>query len=900
MSGNESKIPGGTTLVGKYRIVREIGRGGMAAVYEAEQLSLGKKVAVKVLASELAASTIVIERFFREARAAASVRSPYIVDVYDSGRLDDGRPFITMELLEGESLYDRMARVRIIDIETTIRVIVHTARGLVKAHSSGIVHRDLKPENIFLTKGEDGDDVCKILDFGLAKFYAPVNPEEKAAKRLTREGAVFGTPAYMSPEQVKGQGNVDHRADLWALGCMAYECLIGRPVWNMDQGVAMTFAAIATGHIPVPSQQRGDLPPSFDAWFKKCLDRDPARRYQGAKELADAFVEAWGQRPASSASYPGLNMNASGSNRILGGTGSNRVAGTGANRAMAGGGLEQVELGSEPRVPASGPMMLGPNGSSPSVPLLNQRASTDMPTTTSRPSLAMPPKPSALRYALAGLFLIGGVVGAGFVWFRFLGPQVSTPIVKSTATAVASGTTSGASDQPPANEPKWLTTLAEGQRLFSNGDAGDAQKKFKEAGEIGGVAVAPLSRWFLDQAKVPTEKGNPAGACKLSALARPRFSTDRKAERPAIAALSKGALVTWVDDHERPGTFHVFGVVVDPTGRSISPVRDLTPDATEANRPQLATVGADRLVLLYWDEKGKEAGVRARLLDGAGNIDPGKGEGQSQRVGGAKPGQFWPAIAQGPDGFWVVWQDDRDQKEEPDLFVRHLSNDLETRSVETRLTDYVTPPKSKFPAPRVKYPSVAVSANNLIIAYKLENDRDHSHSIIRMRVPLADAEKGLATNTDPNRPDRLLGDTSMISEEKVLADAPSIACGSDGCYIAWHVEKDGGASIAKIDPKENKVIWRKKFAPTGARPVLSVNDGQVAVAWYEKPYIKFTTVNDAGPVLPASSVAHIWDVTNPRPSIAPGASKTEWYMTWTDSDVPKGPTEVYESRVTCK
>src|SRR5690606_34636599 len=110
----------------------------------------------------------------------------------------------------------------------------------------------------------------------------------------------------------KGQGNVDHRADLWALGCMAYECLIGRPVWNMDQGVAMTFAAIATGPIPVPSQQRPDLPQAFDAWFKKCLERDPNKRFQGAKELADAFVEAWGQRPVSSASYPGLQLPGSG------------------------------------------------------------------------------------------------------------------------------------------------------------------------------------------------------------------------------------------------------------------------------------------------------------------------------------------------------------------------------------------------------------------------------------------------------------------------------------------------------------------------------------------------------------------------------------------------------------
>src|SRR4051794_41037793 len=378
MSANESKIPVGQVLVGKYRVVREIGRGGMAAVYESEQLSLGKKVAVKVLAAELSASTIVIERFFREAKAAASVKSPYIVDVYDSGRLDDGRPYIAMEMLEGESLYDRMARVRIIDIDTTVRVIVHTAKGLMKAHSAGIVHRDLKPENIFLTRSEDGD-LCKILDFGLAKFYAPVNPEEKAAKRHTREGAVFGTPAYMSPEQVKGQGNVDHRADLWALGCMAYECLIGRPIWNMDQGVAMTFASIATGPIPVPSAARADLPPTLDAWFKKCLERDPAKRYQSARELADAFVESWGHRPASSASFPNVNM----------GSGSAKfppIVAPEASLELGGDVLESdrppVPPNSGRRLPGSnsalGNARSGSNVSDPALPLL-QRSSQEVP-----------------------------------------------------------------------------------------------------------------------------------------------------------------------------------------------------------------------------------------------------------------------------------------------------------------------------------------------------------------------------------------------------------------------------------------------------------------------------------------------------------------------------------------
>ncbi|MBX3212848.1 MAG: protein kinase [Labilithrix sp.] len=883
MSGNESKIPVGTLLVGKYRVAREIGRGGMAAVYEAEQLSLGKKVAVKVLASELAASTIVIERFFREARAAASVRSPYIVDVYDSGRLDDGRPFITMELLEGESLYDRMARVRIIDLETTIRCIVHTARGLVKAHSSGIVHRDLKPENIFLTKGEDGDDICKILDFGLAKFYAPVNPEEKAQKRLTREGAVFGTPAYMSPEQVKGQGNVDHRADLWALGCMAYECLIGRPVWNMDQGVAMTFAAIATGPIPVPSQQRADLPPSFDAWFKKCLERDPNLRFQGAKELADAFVEAWGQRPVSSASYPGLQLPGSGAH----------------GRAAPPGGVGPQEapapIPSTSRrgdAPANGGR--GTFGSDPSSPMpLVTRASTDIPTTTSQHEVpAAPAKTSPLRLGLAAAFLAGGISVAIFVWVRFLAPQVFAPIVQSVASATPHDVASGQKDPPPLDEPKWVPSIAEGQRLFSVGDVVAAHKKFKEATEAGPAGVT-VSKVFIDQTKIADKA---TGPCRVSAFSRPRFSSTKPAERPAIAPISKGALVTWIDDHERPGTNHAYGVVIDPTGKAISPVRDLTPDATQAERPQLATLGTDRLVLLYWDEKGKEAGVRARLLDGDGRIDQYKG--QVVRVGGTKPGQFWPAIDKGPEGFWVVWQDDRDKDGEHDLFVRHLSNDLDTLSAETRLTDYVAPPKSKWGAPRVKYPSVAVSANTLIIAYKLENDREKTHSITRMRVPLAEAEKGLE-EVKSSREDRVLGDVSMVSEEKVPADAPAIACGNDGCFVVWHVEA-GGASIAKIDPIANKVLWRKKLSDKGGRPALGVNNGQVSVAWYEKPYIKFSVVNDGGPVLPPSSVLRMYETANPRPSIAAGATKNEWYMAWQDSDTAKGPAEVFAARLTCR
>ena len=909
MSSNESKIPVGTLLVGKYRVAREIGRGGMAAVYEAEQLSLGKKVAVKILASELAASTIVIERFFREARAAASVKSPYIVDVYDSGRLDDGRPFIAMEMLEGESLYDRMARVRIIDIDTTIRCIVHTARGLVKAHAAGIVHRDLKPENIFLTKGEDGDDVCKILDFGLAKFYAPVNPEEKAAKRLTREGAVFGTPAYVSPEQVKGQGNVDHRADLWALGCMAYECLIGRPVWNMDQGVAMTFAAIATGPIPVPSDARADLPPAFDAWFKKCLERDPDLRYQSARELSDAFVEAWGQRSGSSASFPNVAMPGSGRHRAAnlgGGEGSGMSGLAEALEPRPGSPVTSRRNG----MPDSGAGFNGGRagsvGSDASMPLpLVQRSSADLPPSADRDTPVPRPRSSPLRIAFSATFLAASISAALLAWLRFLNPQVFAPVIVSTATAPASANPSGntnSSGGPPTDAPPWGPTIAEAQRLFTEGKAQEALKKLQDANAMGPQATA-IAKVYTEQIKVAIAPALPKeqlGPCKAVAFSRPRALTDRKGERPAIRSVPKGMLVTWTDDHEQKDHNHIYGALLDFKGAPIGPVRDLTPEATDAERPQLTAPSADsdKSVLLYWDAKGRDAGIRVRFLDGDGRID--QANGKSYLIGGARPGDYWPAIERGPKGFFVVWQDDRDKDKEYDLFIRALGNDLETLGPETRLTDY-TPGARKGPVPKVRYPSVAIAANKVFITYKLEKDKDKL--IMRMKLPL-ELGVGVSESKDPNRswrespPD---GDLALVTEDKRPADAPAMACGTEGCFIVWHGDPQG-AFYAFIDPNDGKVQWRKQFSEKGGRPSLAVNGGKVAVAYYEPSKeggrIRMSFLSRDGVSAP-STIARVYDTLAPRPSLAAGSKPDEWTIAWQDSDAPKGTAEIYAGRILC-
>jgi len=300
-------IPKGTLLSGKYKVGRELGRGGMAAVYQATNVDIGKRVAIKLLAGHLATSQTVVERFLREARAVSKIRSPHICDVYDSGRLEDGTPFLVMELLEGESLYDAMCRDRQMSPEVTLSIILQAARGLSKAHEQTIVHRDLKPENIFLTVNDDAQLLVKILDFGLAKFYDPVETSGKGKHaRLTREGAVFGTPAYMSPEQVRGQAAADTRADLWALACITYECFTGTTVWSTDDGVAMTFAQIATAPLPDPRTYRPDLPLVFAEWFKLALDRDINKRFQNVQSFADGLAASFDYRARGGGLDPSL------------------------------------------------------------------------------------------------------------------------------------------------------------------------------------------------------------------------------------------------------------------------------------------------------------------------------------------------------------------------------------------------------------------------------------------------------------------------------------------------------------------------------------------------------------------------------------------------------------------
>jgi serine/threonine protein kinase len=861
----DTKIGAGQVLVGKYRVTREIGRGGMAAVYEAEHLTLGKKVAVKVLASELAASTIVIERFFREARAASSIKSANIVDIYDSGRLEDGRPFIAMEMLDGETLYDRMTRIRLIDPQMTVRIITQCAKGLMKAHAVGIVHRDLKPENIFILKAEDGEELVKILDFGLAKFYSPVKTDEKTA-RLTREGAVFGTPAYMSPEQVKGQGSVDHRADLWALGCMAYECLTGRPVWNTDQGVAMTFASIAAAQLPIPSRMRTDLPTSFDEWFRKALERDPSKRFQTAKELAEALARAFGGGHVSVVSAHDLENG-------------DTVSMHGPPGGLLGQHLVDDEAPTIARMSRPGPVL----------PPAREAglSAVDLPPTASV-SGATPPAPrvSALRYVVAGVALAGALGGMGWAWTKVLSPQIYAPIVHSTAVPLAVGSSSSRANgldatPTPFTEPKWAATLGEGQKLFFEGDAAGAQRKLKDAQDQG--APQPLVRAFQEQMATGAAA---TGACKMVAFSRPRLATGGNAHLPSVAAGTKGTIVSWTDDHEVSGHEHVYGVMLDPTGHPTSRPRDLTPEATDVGAGSLLAA-ADRVLLLYWDKSGREAGVRVRWIDESGRIG-----GDSVLVGAGRPGSFWPAIERAPDGFYVAWQDDRDGNGD-ELFLRHLGQQAEPLGTEIRATDYIGAPKR---GPVVRSPSLAVSSNALYVTFELDRDAKQ-HLIQRLRVPLGSPElaAGLDKPRGGVRKDRELGDVQVVNEDKAPSNAPAMACGSEGCFLAWNGEGTG-AYVALIDAERGRVLWRKMLSAKGSRPTLSSSSsGQVMVAYVEAGRIRLAMLTRDGVGTPSAVAKQTGD--QPRPWLT-SARPGEWLLAWQDTE--ERHSEVYAARVVCK
>jgi serine/threonine-protein kinase len=294
----------GRVLSSRYRLESQLGEGGMGAIWRAEHLALGVPVAVKLIDPEISRDESMLARFLREAKAAASLRSPHVVTVLDYG-VDQALPFIVMELLEGENLRHRLKRVGRLGPSDTARILSHVARAVGRAHEAGIIHRDLKPENVFLVRNDD-DELAKVLDFGVAKLD---QGEALPSATRTRTGTLLGTPHYMSPEQVQGNKVVDHRSDLWSLGVIAFECMTGQRPFD-SPGLGDLVLRICTYPIPVPSSLAA-VPPGFDRWLLRALARDPNERFQSARELAESLREALGAgRPTTYPDEPGAPLSA--------------------------------------------------------------------------------------------------------------------------------------------------------------------------------------------------------------------------------------------------------------------------------------------------------------------------------------------------------------------------------------------------------------------------------------------------------------------------------------------------------------------------------------------------------------------------------------------------------------
>jgi eukaryotic-like serine/threonine-protein kinase len=278
----------GTILGGSYRLLRVLGEGGMARLYEAEHLFLDRHYAIKIIHEYLARREELLARFEREARAASRIHSDHVVQVVDIQRTSDGRPCIVAELLEGEDLQDRLTIGGVMTAAEAIPIVRQICRAVSAAHACGVVHRDLKPSNVFLCRGEGGRLLVKILDFGVAKMTGD--------RELTSTGAVVGTPAYMAPEQAEQAADAGPLADIYAIGAVLYRMLTGQAPYAADPSTN-PLVKLLHEEPTRPRQLQPSIPAGVEAVIQHAMARDPRARPQTAEEL-EAELAAFDVAPA--------------------------------------------------------------------------------------------------------------------------------------------------------------------------------------------------------------------------------------------------------------------------------------------------------------------------------------------------------------------------------------------------------------------------------------------------------------------------------------------------------------------------------------------------------------------------------------------------------------------------
>jgi tRNA A-37 threonylcarbamoyl transferase component Bud32 len=451
----------------RYRVVRRLGEGGMGAVYLCEHEILGRRFAVKVLRPDRAADPELKERFRNEALAASRIGQENVVDVLDFGEEADGASYYVMEALEGRSLGAVIQGEGPLPVGRTLALVEHVARALAAAHARGVIHRDVKPDNVFVVRGHDGIERAKVLDFGISHV-------DLGRERITRAGSIIGTPEYMAPEQALG-GAVDHRADVYALGVLAFEMLTGALPLVGDSAVA-TLLAHQTRAPKAPSQLRAGIPAEVDALVLRALAKNPAERFESMLDLAAevARIRLSGPLPATTTRSGGAAQTV---------------------RFDPG---EAAGMRAEVPLPSAGVASRPGAAASPSRGVDEPFPAVDVHLTT--PGALAPARPR--RGARASVVGAGALVlalgGAAWWWASRAGPPAPPPRLEVAPARDAAATSPLAGDPasrtPAAGEP------SRGDRLVS--PAADARR------------VAPVS------AAAPAERPAPVRAERVPAAAR--------------------------------------------------------------------------------------------------------------------------------------------------------------------------------------------------------------------------------------------------------------------------------------------------------------------------------------------------------------------------------------------
>ncbi|MBI2395626.1 MAG: serine/threonine protein kinase [Deltaproteobacteria bacterium] len=478
----------GTTIAGRYRVMRRIGQGGMGAVFLVQHTESLQQYALKTLHVHAASDRLAVERFLREARAAAALRSKNVVRVVDAqmSHVDEHGhplPFLVMELLEGANLEQIVQSRGRLDPEEVVWVLRGVARALDVAHGRGIVHRDLKPENVFVALDDDGEPIAKVCDFGIAKLAGDEAGLMMTGALGTQTGTTVGTPMYMAPEQARSSTDVVVQTDQWALGLIAFKALTGREYFSTARTTTELLLKIVNDPLDPPSIRMSALPPAFDAWFFRACERDPMKRFASAGEQVAALAEVLSVTEPRPPPVPKSES----------------------NLAVA----ETVDVASlAPRPISSGQATTA----SPS--------SRTMDDNITRVPLATPPRRSAWVFVFAGVLALAGVVGGALTLRR---PDAS-PASSNTTTA------------PPSNMATASTPVT-----TSKAAASEPVKTAEPSSTASPPATAPAAK---TAATSMTKVTTPATAPKATttASAATTASTAPKATATSTPAPEKGKL----------------------------------------------------------------------------------------------------------------------------------------------------------------------------------------------------------------------------------------------------------------------------------------------------------------------------------------------------------------------